>query len=66
METKEPKRRGKKPSGVIKDNVCVRLTAEAKEYLVKTGGGTSKGVDFLIDFHRKATSQSTPVSPATP
>lgn len=65
METKELKRRGKKPSGVVKDNVCVRLTAEAKAYLVKAGGGTSKGVDFLIAFHQKATEQN-PVDPVSP
>lgn len=50
------KRRGKKPSGVVKNNVCVRLTDEMKAYLLEAGGGsTSKGVSILIDQHRAAT-----------
>lgn len=52
------KRRGKKPSGIVKNNVCVRLTDETKDYLLTVGkGSTSRGVDALIDWHREATSQ---------
>lgn len=53
------KRRGKKPSGIVKDNVCVRLTAESKDYLLGVGkGSTSRGVDALIDWHRRQAQQS--------
>ena len=32
--TTSGKRRGKKPSGIVKNNVCVRLTDEMKAYLM--------------------------------
>ena len=52
------KRRGKKPSGIVKNNVCVRLTEGMKDYLLTVGeGSTSRGVDALIAWHREVTSQ---------
>ena len=61
----EVKRRGKKPSGIVKNNVCVRLTDEMKDYLLGAGkGSTSRGVDTLIEWHRKATSAQTAQPPA--
>lgn len=61
----EVKRRGKKPSGIVKNNVCVRLTDEMKGYLLDVGkGSTSRGVDALIEWHRKATSAQTAQPPA--
>lgn len=60
----EVKRRGKKPSGIIKDNVCVRLTEESKDYLRGVGkGSTSRGVDSLIEWHRQAASAQTAQQP---
>ena len=61
----EVKRRGKKPSGIVKNNVCVRLTDETKDYLLGVGkGSTSRGVDSLIEWHRQATSAQTAQQPA--
>lgn len=60
----EMKRRGKKPSGIIKDNVCIRLTEESKDYLRGAGkGSTSRGVDSLIEWHRQAASAQTAQQP---
>lgn len=56
--TTEYKRRGKKPSGIVKDNVCVRLTDESQDYLKTIGSGSkSKGVDKLIAWHQSAAAQ---------
>lgn len=60
----EVKRRGKKPSGIVKNNVCVRLTDETKDYLLGVGkGSTSRGVDSLIEWHRQVTSAQTAPRP---
>lgn len=57
--TTEVKRRGKKPSGIVKNNVCVRLTDDMKTYLLDVGkGSTSRGVDALIEWHRVAQPQT--------
>jgi hypothetical protein len=61
----EYKRRGKKPSGVVKDNVCVRLTDESQDYLKSIGAGSkSRGVDKLIAWHQSAAVQPSPQEPA--
>ena len=61
----EVKRRGKKPSGIVKNNVCVRLTDETKGYLLGVGkGSTSRGVDTLIEWHRQASSSQQAQPPA--
>ena len=61
----EVKRRGKKPSGIVKNNVCVRLTDETKGYLLGVGkGSTSRGVDTLIEWHRQANSSQQAQPPA--
>lgn len=53
MDDKSKKPRGPKPSGIVKTNVCVRLTDGSKAYLKKIGGGSvSKGVDALISLHQ--------------
>lgn len=55
MDVQKETRRGRKPLGLVKNNVCVRLTDEAKAYLRKIGGGsTSRGVDVLIAEHQAA------------
>lgn len=60
----EPKRRGKKPSGIVKNNVCVRLTDDMKTYLLDVGkGSTSRGVDVLIDWHQKEQAALEAVAP---
>ena len=47
-------RRGRKSSGVVKSNVCVRLTEDNTIYLEDIGGGSkSVGVDRLIALHRQ-------------
>lgn len=47
-------RRGRKSTGVAKNNICVRLTEDSESYLENIGNGSkSLGVDRLIDLHRK-------------
>ena len=47
-------RRGRKSTGVVKTNICVRLTEDNENYLENIGNGSkSLGVDRLIDLHRQ-------------
>jgi len=54
--------RGRKPSGIVKENICIRSTPEDQEFLKTLGKGSkTRGVDKLIEMYRAGQLQQ-PVS----